>query len=208
MTAPTLPTPPTGYAVCPVTGCQWCGRTYGLRNHLFRSHIRPYMEACRVAETVAGNIAVAAEPATQAMRAEPTEPTGNEPQLQRDSEKWLDEAGYWRATARNVEIVTCTVSTSWPISGWFAHWTGKTATKGAPFMPDLLIWTWSRRPLWIELKARNEYQPGQREAIEAGWWIECRSVADVEAAVRRWENAPHQARAVASRPECGCSAIR
>ena len=183
MTAPTM-TPPTGYAVCPVPGCQWCGPVDRLRGHLFNVHGISYTNAGGIAAAAA--LSNAAAQMTQALRAEPTEATGNEAQLQRDAEGWLTDAGYWRATARNVEIVTRTALRA--SVGWFAHWPGKTATKGAPFMPDLLIWTWTRPPLLIELKARNEYQPGQREAIEAGWWIECRSVAQVEAAVRRWEN--------------------
>jgi hypothetical protein len=174
------PAPPPGYAVCPIPHCQWCGTTDRLRKHLSDAHNLRNDQAFAAATT--GLMMGMAAQLRQAVGG--AESDTREQQLQRDAEAWLSDAGYWRATASN----TIRHTREPGCRGFFAHWPGKTV-KGAPFMPDLLIWSVGRprTPLWIELKARDAYQPGQREAIEAGLWRECRSVADVEKAVREWE---------------------
>ena len=100
-----------------------------------------------------------------------------ERELQRLCESWLSLHGYSRLTAHTAADAP---------RGWFGH---LTESERNPLMPDLLILSAGmRRCLMIELKVRGVYQPGQREHIEAGRWIECRTLEDFVVTVTEWES--------------------
>ena len=101
----------------------------------------------------------------------------DEERLQSQCERELVLIGYKRMTAMNAtdHAGTC--------RGWFGH---LHEARGNPLMPDLWIFA-AGRVLCIELKRRNRYQPGQREMIAAGEWLECRTLDEFRAAVEEWE---------------------
>jgi hypothetical protein len=59
-------------------------------------------------------------------------------------------------------------------------------------MPDLLVLAWppNRAPLMIELKVREKYQPGQKEAIALGLWKIALDLSDVARLIDEWEKQP------------------
>lgn len=119
-----------------------------------------------------------AAPAAEA----PTMPHGwTEGELQRAAESLLELMQYRRLSADCVER-------NWgpEMRGFFGHLSNP---ERNPLMPDLFIFDRSlcRPPLLIELKVRDEYQPGQRVLIECGFWQEARSVDAVRALVLAWE---------------------
>ncbi|MBU4460360.1 MAG: hypothetical protein KJ579_07325 [Verrucomicrobia bacterium] len=102
----------------------------------------------------------------------------SERELQARCEAHLEECGLRRLTAENA-------SKGGAVVGWFGH-LGE--ARGNPLMPDLFIFDDSgyRAPLLVELKARPVYQPGQRELIGRGLWVECRRFEDFALALANW----------------------
>jgi hypothetical protein len=103
----------------------------------------------------------------------------DEAALQKQCETFLDSLGYRRLTAANAQ------KTWYECAGWYGH---LNEPERNPLMPDLWIFAQpnTRPPLLVELKVRNVYQPGQKEMIAKGMWIECRTVADFADAVLNW----------------------
>ena len=104
----------------------------------------------------------------------------NEKELQGNCEKELTRRGYIRLKAENAERVDeilslrpCAIA---GFKGWFSHRPDtKRGNKGLPLKPDLEIYAYpNRKPaLLIELKRANRWQPGQREMVRLGFWVEC-----------------------------------
>jgi len=112
-----------------------------------------------------------------------------ERELQRACESYLAQRGYARLTAADAERIAGDAMAArgqWTLCrGWFGHWP---EARRNPLAPDLLVWTRDmRRCLAVELKVRDVYQPGQREMIRIGAWLECRTFEDFAAAVVVWE---------------------
>ena len=105
--------------------------------------------------------------------------TESEPALQKQCENFLDSLGYKRMTAVNAQ------KTHYFTAGWYGH---MHEAERNPLMPDLWIFAEpnNRPPLLVELKVRNVYQPGQREMITRGMWIECRTLAEFAETVLNW----------------------
>ena len=103
--------------------------------------------------------------------------------LQAMCENWLTLRGYERLTADNAEN---RANSGRPVRGWFAH---QVNCRKNPLRPDLDIYDQTQsRHIGIELKVRDEYQPGQRELIQIGVWHEARSLEKVMELVKEWEN--------------------
>lgn len=103
-----------------------------------------------------------------------------EKQLQADCEGILSVRGYQRLTAHNAATIG-----DRECLGWFGH---LAEAKRNPLMPDLFIFSESTHDaLLVELKVRDHYQPGQREMIQRGCWLECRSVDEFRRALNEWE---------------------
>ena len=103
---------------------------------------------------------------------------GNEGDLQEACESWLIRRGYLRLTASNAE---CGASPR----GWFGHWP---RCIGNPLMPDLLVLNPGMTScLMVELKARNVWQPGQREMVASGEWRLACSVEEFTRQIEGWE---------------------
>ena len=81
------------------------------------------------------------------------------------------------------------------VRGTYAHLHGD--VRGQPQLPDLLILARDRagvmRALCVELKAVGKrggeprYQTGQREMIDGGYWVECRTLDGFRSALAEWE---------------------
>lgn len=101
-----------------------------------------------------------------------------EKSLQADAERWLTGVGYVRLTAANC-------CKGGDVRGWFGHMANP---KGNPLFPDIMVWSPNmERCLCIELKVREDYQPGQRQMIDRGAWIKCTTMTEVCGAVKQWE---------------------
>lgn len=108
-----------------------------------------------------------------------------EKELQQQCEKWLHHRPNWaRLTAENAAIAYH--RNYMGVRHWWGH---LNKPAGNPIMPDLFVFDadGKKPPLFIELKASNRYQPGQREMILAGFWLECRTFEEVRAVVEEWE---------------------
>lgn len=93
----------------------------------------------------------------------------------------LAALGYERMTADNA----CANPSP---RGWYGH---LVVAKGNPFMADLIILSpRQNRSLMVECKVRDRYQPGQRQMIEAGAWVEVRTAQAFAQAVTRFEARP------------------
>ena len=105
----------------------------------------------------------------------------HERELQAECERWLSLNGYFRLTPSAV------ARPSRPSScGFFGHWF---ESQRNAFMPDLFICdSTMRRCLMVELKVCSRYQPGQKEFIDAGLWIEVRTTDEFIAAIKNWES--------------------
>ena len=100
-----------------------------------------------------------------------------EKELQTTVEQWLHHRGYRRLTADNA-AETGQI-------GWFGH---LVETKKNPLMPDLFIFnTAMDQCLMLELKVKAVYQPGQKEMISRGSWVQAFTFQEAEAAVKKWE---------------------
>jgi hypothetical protein len=106
-----------------------------------------------------------------------------EKDLQQACEGLLRQWGYRPSTAPEIEASVKQDAT--PVKGWYVHlW----RCEGNPLLPDLLIFDATmRHALPIELKVVSVYQPGQREFINSGRWIECRDVPQFVEVVKGWE---------------------
>jgi hypothetical protein len=71
------------------------------------------------------------------------------------------------------------------VRGWYGHWF---QSQRNAFMPDVFVCDRAmRRCLMVELKVRSRYQPGQRELIDAGLWIEVRTLERFAEVLAKWE---------------------
>jgi hypothetical protein len=72
------------------------------------------------------------------------------------------------------------------IVGFFVH---LHQPQGNPQLPDLLIYDYPLRrpPLLVELKVRDEFSPGQKDAITAGLWKLAYCVEEFDALLMKWE---------------------
>lgn len=100
----------------------------------------------------------------------------SEKRLQADCERYLEERGYLRLTAKNAGQYA---------TGWFGH---LNKPIGNPFMPDLFIYHEpnDRPALLVELKTVDLFQPGQREMIDRGAWTLCRSLVEFAIIFNEW----------------------
>ena len=88
----------------------------------------------------------------------------SEASLQAQCERYLLMSGYLRMTSNNAKLVAD--GTAQP-KGFFGH---LQETRGNPQMPDLWVRDGQKPDLYVELKAKKRYQPGQREWIDMGQW--------------------------------------
>jgi hypothetical protein len=108
----------------------------------------------------------------------------DEAKMQAEIEEWLRGRGYWHMTAHGMEAVLNGVGPE--PRGWYAHWINSERNS---LMPDLLIVSFrnDRPALFLELKAQNKYQPGQKAAISLGLWRVAFSVPDAQRIIEEWE---------------------
>ncbi len=99
-----------------------------------------------------------------------------EDELQRKCESCLESRGFKRMTAKNAAAY---------VTGWFGH---LHKPEGNPFLPDLIIFHEpnDRPALLVELKTKDQFQPGQREMIGRGAWTLCWSYAEFVNALDCW----------------------
>ena len=103
--------------------------------------------------------------------------------LQEQCEGWLrwrhDGVSYWHGNAKNAQRLGS------PRIGWYGH---LRKPKGNDvLMPDIWVHGVDGRVLLVELKVRSEYQPGQREMIDRGMWVEVRTLDAFREVVIKWE---------------------
>ena len=128
-----------------------------------------------------------------------------EKDFQGEAERFLRSKGYHRLTPTILSGLSGPSATVFNVRGFFGHWF---ESQRNAFMPDLLVIAYpnTRPALMLELKTRNKFQPGQKQAITLGLWRLAWSMDDVKRIVEQWENAPDQARAGSPSPESDCSA--
>ena len=106
-----------------------------------------------------------------------------EKELQLQCEGWLMLRGYYRLTAHNLSDKNIL----WVAIGWFGHWP---KANRNPTMPDLAVLNRvMTRCILVELKVEDRYQPGQRDMIDNGFWLEARTLDGLIKIVTDWENA-------------------
>ena len=105
--------------------------------------------------------------------------------LQATVERWLEQRGYWRMTPKNMAMAVRGVVLG-EMRGFFGHWP---QAQGNPLVADLLVVSWpkQRPPLFLELKARDKWQPGQKEAVWLGLWRVAWTVGEAFGHVEEWE---------------------
>lgn len=110
------------------------------------------------------------------------DPELSEKVLQAAVESMLDRRRYLRMTPANYGLALGDKS----VRGFFGHWP---KCKGNPSMADLLVVDVAnaRPPLLIELKTKNVFQPGQKEAIALGLWKLAWTAKEAEELVVKWE---------------------
>ena len=112
-------------------------------------------------------------------------PAKLEKELQRQAEGWLATHGYRRMTAH--EAIAASALGAFT-KGWFFHLYIGRANSKAPLLPDLMIFDQGMtRCLQIELKVESVYQPGQKEMIDSGHWIEIRTFDEFRGWLAGWE---------------------
>lgn len=108
-------------------------------------------------------------------------PKESETELQRHAENWLRQRGYMRLTADLAESERANPMRR----GWFGHLVD---AERNPLLPDLMIWDKDMiHFVGVELKTRNRYQRGQKEMIEMGCWVECRTLDDLKREIELFE---------------------
>lgn len=116
-----------------------------------------------------------------------------ERELQKQCEDWLHHHGYWRLTAENAVYLLDREDVTF--RGWFGH---LNKPRGNPLMSDLFLFTPTGekggqgigelgRYLCVELKTSNRFQPGQREMIEMGCWVQANTFEEFTLRVLKWE---------------------
>lgn len=103
-----------------------------------------------------------------------------ESDLQAECESALSAKGYLRLTPANAEAYAHV-----RVPGWFGHMVHAVRN---PFMPDLFVYAKGRPPLLVELKVRNRFGQGQREMIDAEWWMLATSIEQFRAILEQWEH--------------------
>jgi hypothetical protein len=98
--------------------------------------------------------------------------------LQGQAEMWLRLRGYAPMHADQAGAAP---------RGWYAHLRRPDRVPEMQIADLLILSADMRRCVQLELKARRVYQPGQREHIAAGRWVECWEFAEVVAAVEAFE---------------------
>lgn len=104
----------------------------------------------------------------------------DEKRLQKACEGLCEQRGYRRLVGPRMDSVLRDTS----LKGFHGHVTE--ARKNA-FMPDLFIYDLAGRCLLVELKVSDKYQPGQKEMIDAGLWVECRTPERFGEVLSEWE---------------------
>ena len=100
-----------------------------------------------------------------------------EKDLQAQCEKWLRQHNYQRLVAGMLQST---------VRGFYGHWF---ESQRNAFMPDLLIvdYPLRRLPLFVELKVRNKWQVGQKQAIALGLWKLAFTFDEFVNIVTEWE---------------------
>ena len=108
----------------------------------------------------------------------------DEKKLQEDCEGLCEQRGYRRLVGANIAKHLSDKA----VKGFFGHIPDlKRTAKGNIFLPDLPVFDFFGRCLLVELKVWNQYQPGQKEMIDAGLWVECRTVERFGDVLSEWE---------------------
>jgi hypothetical protein len=108
-----------------------------------------------------------------------------EKELQRQCEAWARLHGYRLLQAEYIASESVRPGWRGEVRGWYGHWF---ESQRNAFMPDLFVCDRAmRRCLMVELKVRSKYQPGQRELIDAGLWIEVRTLERFAEVLAKWE---------------------
>ena len=104
-------------------------------------------------------------------------------ELQAAVELELHERKYYRMTPANFDAA---IKGTIAPRGFYGHWTDN---ERNPTMADLLIvsWTTPRPPLLLELKVRQVFQPGQKQAISLKLWRLAWSLPEAQAIISEWE---------------------
>ena len=112
----------------------------------------------------------------------PTTPDGlDERTLQQQVERHLVEHGYIRMTAKNAELARA--GHVHGLRGWYVH---LNQPRGNCFLPDIVVFDMNGCVLLVELKRQNRYRPGQREMLEMGQWLECRTLQQFADTLAAW----------------------
>ncbi len=100
-----------------------------------------------------------------------------ERELQAKCERLLEAEGFRRLAAKHA---------AFPARGWFGH---LAKPIGNPLLPDLFVFHEpnDRPALLVELKVREDYQPGQREMVSRKMWRLCRTFEEFRRALWAWE---------------------
>ena len=111
---------------------------------------------------------------------------GLEKDLQRNVEAYLCRRFYRRLCPPAFSAILGPMSHLFPTRGFFGDWF---ESQRNAFMPDLMIVAFpnTRPALFLELKVRNKYQGGQKEAITCGLWRVAFSLAEAERIIVEWE---------------------
>ena len=113
----------------------------------------------------------------------PVAPPMAEKDLQQSVEDDLAARLYYRMTAPNfAAAIRGTISPR----GFFGHWT---ECERNPLISDLLVVSWPvpRPPLLLELKVRDSWQPGQKQAISLKLWNLAWDLAEARSIIEAWE---------------------
>jgi len=103
--------------------------------------------------------------------------------LQAKAERFLEARWYVRGTAKNY----AKVAQGMYCKGFWYH---ARMPKGEPDVwPDLTVISWpeQRPPLMIELKTRDIWRPGQKQAVGIGLWRVAWTFDEVAMMVKEWE---------------------
>jgi len=104
-------------------------------------------------------------------------------ELQIAVEAELTGRGYYRMTPA---LLDASIRGKIAPKGFYAHWVD---CERNPTMADLLVISWPvpRPPLLLELKVRNSFTPGQKQACTLGLWKLAWSLPEAQAIISEWE---------------------